>query len=94
VTGVEGSKAAGDGRTFVLGTSPNLRRGDVLNQPRPVTLYRLVLGRSGHPGRLAPLPIPTETGITGLALSRDGSKLAVSFLPAPIGGALIRLPAW
>ena len=74
--------AAGDGRTFVLGASPRLRRGDILNNPRPVTLYRLVLDRSGHPGRLAPLPIPTETGVSGLAVSPDGSKLAVSFLPA------------
>jgi len=74
--------AAGDGRTFVLGTSPELRRGDVLGAPRPVKLYGLVLGRSGHPGRLAPLPIPPETGICGLAVSPNGSKLAVSFLPA------------
>ncbi|MGN6171629.1 MAG: hypothetical protein ACTHPS_01495, partial [Streptosporangiaceae bacterium] len=74
--------AAGDGRTFVLGTSPELRRGDVLGAPRPVKLYRLVLGRSGHPGRLEPLPIPPQTGICGLAVSPDGSKLAVSFLPA------------
>ncbi len=75
--------AAGDGRTFVLGTS-SLPRGpwDVC-KPRPVKLYRLVLGRSGHPGSLARLPIPPETGITGLALSPDGSKLAVSFLPVP-----------
>jgi hypothetical protein len=73
--------AAGDGRTFVLGASPDLDRGDYLGMPTPVTLYRLVLSRSGHPGRLARLPIPTETGITGLALSPDGSKLAVSFLP-------------
>jgi hypothetical protein len=67
--------AAGDGRAFVLGATPRL--------DRPVRLYRLVLGRSGHPGRLAALPIPPETAtITGLALSPDGSKLAVSLLPA------------
>jgi hypothetical protein len=65
--------AAGDGRTFVLGATPRL--------DHPVRFYRLVLGRSGHPGRLAPLPIPPETAtITGLALSPDGSKLAVSLL--------------
>ena len=74
--------AAGDGRTFVLGASPRLHRGNAIDKPRPVQLYRLVLGRSGHPGRLVPLPIPPETGITGLAVSPDGSKLAVSFLPA------------
>jgi hypothetical protein len=74
--------SAGDGRTFVLGASPKLRRGDILNDPRPVTLYRLVLDRSGHPGPLVPLPIPTETGILGLGVSPDGSKLAISLLPA------------
>ncbi len=75
--------AAGDGRTFVLGTSSLPRGSWDVTTPRPVTLYRLVLGRSGHPGHLARLPIPTETGITGLALSPDASKLAVSFLPVP-----------
>src|SRR6266571_4191253 len=74
--------AAGDGRTFVLGASPRLHRGDAIDKPRPVKLYRLVLGRSGYPGRLVPLPIPPETGISGVAVSPDGSKLAVSFLPA------------
>jgi hypothetical protein len=73
--------AAGDGRTFVLGTSSLPRGPWDVTTPRPVKLYQLVLDRSGHPGRLARLPIPTETGITGLALSPDGSKLAVSFLP-------------
>jgi hypothetical protein len=75
--------AASDGRTFILGTSSLPRGPWDVTTPRPVKLYRLVLGRSGHPGHLARLPIPTETGITGLALSPDGSKLAVSFLPVP-----------
>jgi hypothetical protein len=73
--------AAGNGRTFVLGTSSLPRGPWDVTTPRPVTLYRLVLDRSGHPGQLARLPFPTETGITGLALSPDGSKLAVAFLP-------------
>lgn len=71
--------AAGDSRTFVLGTSPRTHRGYVLGTPRPVRFYRLVLGRSGQLGRLTPLPIPPQTGISGLAVSPDGSKLAVSF---------------
>ena len=75
--------AAGDGRTFVLGTSSLPRGPWDVTTPRPVKLYRLVLDRSGHPGHLARLPIPAEKGITGLAMSPDGSKLAVSFLPVP-----------
>jgi len=74
--------AAGDGRTFVLGASPELHPGDAIDKPRPVQLFRLLLGRSGHPGRLAPLPIPPETGISGVAVSHDGSQLALSLLPA------------
>jgi hypothetical protein len=74
--------AAGDARTFVLAAGfPPAVGTDVLT-PRPVKFYRLVLGRSGHPGRLVPLPMPPETvTMTGLALSPDGSKLAVSLLP-------------
>ncbi len=65
--------AAGDDRTFVLGATPGV--------DHPVRFYRLTLSRSGHPGRLAPLPVPTQTAtITGAALSPDGSKLAVSLL--------------
>ena len=71
--------AAGDGRTFVLGASPMLPRGAGDDQPRPVKFYRLVLGRSGQLGRLVPLPIPPVTGVSGMAVSPDGSRLAVSF---------------
>lgn len=71
--------AAGDGRTFVLGASPRLPRGGAVDQPRPVKFYRVVVGRSGQLGSLAPLPIPPQTGVSGLAVSPDGSKLAVSF---------------
>jgi len=74
--------AAGDGRTFVFAVGPPPTPGTDILSPRPVRFYRLDLGRSGQPGRLAPLPIsPEKVTITELALSPDGSKLAVSLLP-------------
>jgi hypothetical protein len=67
--------AAADDRTFVFAAIPG---GSSVG---PDSFYKLVLDRSGHPGRLTPLPIPAEPGlITGLAVSPDGSKLAVSVL--------------
>jgi hypothetical protein len=69
--------AAGDSRTFVLGAGPaSPWTGG------PVKFYRLVLDWSGHPGRLSPLPIPPEPFISSMAVSPDGSKLAVSLAPA------------
>jgi hypothetical protein len=73
--------AAGDDRTFVFAAGVPAVGTNMLH-PRPVRFYRLTLSRSGHPGHLVPLPMPPETvTITGLALSPDGSKLAVSLLP-------------
>jgi len=67
--------ATDDGRTFVFAAAPGVDQG-------PVRFYRLALDESGHPGRLTALPIPPETAaLSGLALSPDGSKLAVSLLP-------------
>jgi hypothetical protein len=66
--------ATDDGRTFVFAASG-------VNQG-PVKFYRLALDGSGHPGPLAALPIAPVTGtLSGLALSPDGSNLAVSLLP-------------
>ena len=78
---------AGDGRTFIFAAARGWHQG-------PVTFYRLVLSRSGHPGRLSPLPLPPETSsLSGLAVSPDGSKLAMSvFNPRnPHVGAKIQI---
>jgi hypothetical protein len=69
-----GVAAARASRTFVIAAAHGMLQG-------PVALYRLVLSQSGRPGRLTQLPLPPETSsISGLALSPDGSKLAVSLL--------------
>jgi hypothetical protein len=66
--------AARDDRTFVFAAAPALDKG-------PTRFYRLHLSRSGHPGPLVPLPIPAETqSLSGLAVSPNGSALAVSTL--------------
>src|SRR5262249_35036731 len=78
---------AGDGRTFIFAAARGWHQG-------PVTFYRLVLSRSGPPGRLSPLPLPPETSsLSGLAVSPDGSKLAMSvFNPRnPRVGARIQI---
>ena len=81
-TEFKGVAAAGDGRTFVLAAGGLPKAGTNALDGGPVRFYRLVLDRSGHPGRLAALPMPPQTAtITGLALSPDGSKLAVALLP-------------
>jgi hypothetical protein len=47
----------------------------------PARLYELVLRSSGQPGTLTALPVPPVSGsISGLALSPDGSKLAMSLI--------------
>jgi hypothetical protein len=82
-TEFKGVAAAGDGRTFVLAAGVPPKPGTNGLVWGPLRFYRLVLDRSGHPGRLTALPVPPETAIiTGLALSHDASKLAVALLPA------------
>jgi hypothetical protein len=67
--------AAGDGRTFVLGEQSQDRK--------TVTFYQFRLGSSGRPGALTRLPMSVTDGQTlrGLALSPDGTKLAISVVP-------------
>jgi hypothetical protein len=73
--------AAADDRTFVLAAGVPPKAGTSAFDWGPISFYRLTLSRSGHPGPLVRLPIPSETAaISGLAVSPDGSKFAVSFL--------------
>lgn len=67
--------AAGDGRTFVLGEQSQDRK--------VVTFYQFRLGSSGRPGALTRLPMSVTDGQTlrGMALSPDGTKLAISLVP-------------
>jgi hypothetical protein len=73
--------AAADDRTFVFAAGVPPKAGTSAFDWGPISFYRLVLSRSGHPGPLVRLPIPSEKApISGLAVSPDGSKFAVSFL--------------
>jgi hypothetical protein len=73
--------AAGDDRTFVFAAGLPPKPGTSAFDWGPISFYRLVLSRSGRPGPLVHLPIPPETAtLSGLAVSPDGSKFAVSLL--------------
>ncbi|HEY1004551.1 MAG TPA: hypothetical protein VGD83_33430 [Streptosporangiaceae bacterium] len=67
--------AAGDDRTFVLAEQGQDRNA--------VTFYQFRLGSSGRPGGLTRLPISVadEKTMTGLALSPDGTRLAIAVAP-------------
>jgi hypothetical protein len=64
--------AAGDDRTFVLGEQGQDRKA--------ITFYRFRLGSSGRPGALTRLPMSVADGetMTGLALSPDGTRIAIA----------------
>jgi len=63
--------AAGDDRTFAFAAR---------DQAGQTTFWGLRLSAAGQPGRLTRLPVPPLAGgqLTGLALSADGSQLAIA----------------
>jgi hypothetical protein len=75
---------AADDRTFVVDTQPgSLDPESEPWQPRTWYLLRIDPG-SAHPARLTPLPIPgtaAGTNVMGIALSPDGTELAVALQP-------------
>ncbi len=74
--------AAADDRTFVLDEQPWANQG---NGYQPRTFYLLRLSADGHVRSLSRLPMSVPGGqtMTGLALSPDGSKLAMAVVPDP-----------
>jgi hypothetical protein len=68
---------AADDRTFVVGAISSSAKEDRLGRPETWYLLRLSPG-SAHVARLTRLPISRSLDLTGVALSPDGSTLAVS----------------
>jgi hypothetical protein len=75
--------AAGDDRTFVLGATASTNSEKAL----PVWLFEIRLAPGGSPGPLQPLAFPRQQqgtvghwyqGISSIALTADGSKLAIA----------------
>jgi hypothetical protein len=74
--------AAADDRTFVLAAQPRASTGSGSDaSDEPTKFFLLRLGPSGHMAKLTPLPVPQEPAsawVDGIALSPDGSRLAVA----------------
>ena len=75
---------ADDDRTFVLDEQP-FQTGAINSAPAwyPRTFYVLRLKADGRPAAITKLPIsgPVGAEVTGLALSPDGTKLAMAIMP-------------
>ena len=75
---------AADDRTFVLDEQP-FQTGAISSSPAwyPRTFYVLRLKANGRPAAVTKLPIsgPVGAEVTGLALSPDGTKLAMAIMP-------------
>ena len=72
--------AAPDDRSFILGTQELASKGAPGNPE--YRFFRLPISAAGKPGHLIELPaypVPQNSYVTGIALSPDGTLLAVSF---------------
>ncbi|MFY9928312.1 MAG: hypothetical protein WAK82_09945 [Streptosporangiaceae bacterium] len=73
--------AAPDGRSFILGTEETAAKGSRAPGSGEYRFFRLPISAGGKPGHLTELPaypVPVNAFITGIALSPDGTRLAVS----------------
>jgi hypothetical protein len=75
--------AAPDDRSFIIGTYEPDPRGTQRTGYQEYRFFRLPISAVGRPGHLAELPdypVPMYTWVQGIALSPDGTRLAVSSL--------------
>jgi hypothetical protein len=82
---VLGAAAAADDRAFVLDEAKWVGYGDP-NRPQewqPRSYFLLRLNAAGVPASLTRLPVTTAGLVTGVALSADGTKLAIADRPRP-----------
>ncbi len=90
--GTFSAAVAGDGRTFVLAASKwkvVRANGGTFAKATATRFFLLRLGAGGHVRQLTPLPIPAMppgAEISGFAVTRDGSKLAVALRGGVNGG--------
>jgi hypothetical protein len=74
--------AAADDRTFVLDEAKWVSNTSALNQSDQTRVFYLLrLNSAGLPAALTRLPMTAGQLVTGLALSSDGSKLAIAVQP-------------
>jgi hypothetical protein len=90
--GTFSAAAAGNGHTFVLAANKwkvVRANGGTFAEATATKFFLLRLGAGGRPRQLTPLPIPAMppgAEISGFALTRDGSKLAVALRGGINGG--------
>jgi hypothetical protein len=86
---------AGDGHTFVLVAGPwavTHKDGGKFIREAPTKFFLLHIAAGGRTTRLTALPIPRQPGgASSIALSPDGSKLAVPLRDASVGGPAIQV---
>lgn len=78
-----------DGRSFIIGTYEPNPKGTRATGYQEYRFFRLPISVDGKPGHLAELrayPVPMNAAVQGIALSPDGSLLAVSSMYNGPGG--------
>jgi hypothetical protein len=73
--------AAPDDRSFIIGTYEHDPKGTKATGNQEYRLFRLPISADGKPGHLTelpPYPVPVSAFVEGIALSPDGTLLAVS----------------